>query len=218
MTDEQFHEFHLDGKQMVFLFMASTVVAVVIFLCGVMVGRGVRGSKDLQAAQATASSSFAPLPEHNAPSDPTLVDEALPDPVVEPVSPERAEGAAESPDSARSPAETAPREPVPSPRPTPGAKPSPPGRNTTGTAAVGTAPPADGYVVQVMAVAKQTDANARVRKLVAKGYRSFVSVGSSGTARYRVRVGPFATLSEAQSAQRRLEREEKFRGTWIPPR
>ena len=42
MSDEQFHEFHLDGKQMVFLFMASTVVAVVIFLCGVMVGRGVR--------------------------------------------------------------------------------------------------------------------------------------------------------------------------------
>jgi hypothetical protein len=38
MADEQFHEFHLDGKQMVFLFMATTVVAVVIFLCGVMVG------------------------------------------------------------------------------------------------------------------------------------------------------------------------------------
>ena len=45
MSDEQFHEFHLDGKQMVFLFMASTVVAVVIFLCGVMVGRGVRASR-----------------------------------------------------------------------------------------------------------------------------------------------------------------------------
>ena len=45
MSDEQFHEFHLDGKQMVFLFMASTVVAVVIFLCGVMVGRGVRTSR-----------------------------------------------------------------------------------------------------------------------------------------------------------------------------
>lgn len=43
MTDEGFHEIQLNGKQLVFLFMAATVVAVVIFLCGVMVGRGVRG-------------------------------------------------------------------------------------------------------------------------------------------------------------------------------
>jgi len=41
MQDEGFHEIQLNGKQLVFLFMAATVVAVVIFLCGVMVGRGV---------------------------------------------------------------------------------------------------------------------------------------------------------------------------------
>ena len=41
MQDEAFHEIQLNGKQLVFLFMAATVVAVVIFLCGVMVGRGV---------------------------------------------------------------------------------------------------------------------------------------------------------------------------------
>ena len=41
MSDEGFHEIELKGKQLVFLFMAATVVAVVIFLCGVMVGRGV---------------------------------------------------------------------------------------------------------------------------------------------------------------------------------
>ena len=41
MQDEGFHEIQLNGKQLVFLFMAGTVVAVVIFLCGVMVGRGV---------------------------------------------------------------------------------------------------------------------------------------------------------------------------------
>jgi len=42
MNDEAFHEIQLNGKQLVFLFMAATVVSVVIFLCGVMVGRGVR--------------------------------------------------------------------------------------------------------------------------------------------------------------------------------
>ena len=41
MADEGIHEIQLKGKQLVFLFMAATVVAVVIFLCGVMVGRGV---------------------------------------------------------------------------------------------------------------------------------------------------------------------------------
>jgi hypothetical protein len=41
MSDDGFHEIQLNGKQLVFLFMAATVVAVVIFLCGVMVGRGV---------------------------------------------------------------------------------------------------------------------------------------------------------------------------------
>ncbi|MFB3854240.1 MAG: SPOR domain-containing protein [Vicinamibacterales bacterium] len=42
MADDGFHEIQLNGKQLVFLFMATTVVAVVIFLGGVMVGRGVR--------------------------------------------------------------------------------------------------------------------------------------------------------------------------------
>ncbi len=41
MQDDAFHEIQLNGKQLVFLFMAATVVAVVVFLCGVMVGRGV---------------------------------------------------------------------------------------------------------------------------------------------------------------------------------
>jgi hypothetical protein len=41
MSDEGLHEIQLNGKQLVFLFMTATVVAVVIFLCGVMVGRGV---------------------------------------------------------------------------------------------------------------------------------------------------------------------------------
>src|SRR6186997_564771 len=42
MPDQEVHEIQLNGKQLVFMFMAATVVSVVIFLCGVMVGRGVR--------------------------------------------------------------------------------------------------------------------------------------------------------------------------------
>lgn len=43
--EDGFHEIQLNGKQLVFLFMAATVASVVIFLCGVMVGRGVRAER-----------------------------------------------------------------------------------------------------------------------------------------------------------------------------
>ena len=40
--DDGVREIHLSGKPLVFLFMAVTVASVVIFLCGVLVGRGVQ--------------------------------------------------------------------------------------------------------------------------------------------------------------------------------
>jgi pyruvate/2-oxoglutarate dehydrogenase complex dihydrolipoamide acyltransferase (E2) component len=55
-TDDGFHEIQLNGKQLVFLFMAVTVVSVVIFLCGVLVGRGVpvdRAAAPIEAQAAT---------------------------------------------------------------------------------------------------------------------------------------------------------------------
>jgi cell division septation protein DedD len=66
MADEGLHEIQLNGKQLVFLFMASTVVAVVIFLCGVMVGRGVRVQRPADAIEASV----------DAASDPTVVTQA----------------------------------------------------------------------------------------------------------------------------------------------
>ena len=52
MTDQEYREIQLSGKQIVFLFMSLVVVAVVIFLLGVSVGRGVRTAGD--AAQGAA--------------------------------------------------------------------------------------------------------------------------------------------------------------------
>ena len=40
MSDQGFREIQLSGKQLVFLFMATVVVAVTVFLLGVSVGRG----------------------------------------------------------------------------------------------------------------------------------------------------------------------------------
>ena len=72
-ADDGFHEIQLNGKQLVFLFMAATVVSVVIFLCGVLVGRGVRTERT--AAQVAALSE-APNPEI-LPSAPVSTPQAL---------------------------------------------------------------------------------------------------------------------------------------------
>ena len=45
MTDDESRGVHLSDKQLVFVFMAGTVVAVVVFLFGVLVGRGVQQAR-----------------------------------------------------------------------------------------------------------------------------------------------------------------------------
>src|SRR5688572_13498312 len=68
-ADEGFHEIQLSGKQLVFLFMATTVVAVVIFLCGVLVGRGVRAERAPGGdASATSAAVLPPVGGDAAPS------------------------------------------------------------------------------------------------------------------------------------------------------
>ncbi|MDE3153945.1 MAG: SPOR domain-containing protein [Acidobacteriota bacterium] len=82
MSDEQFREIQLNGKQLVFLFMAATVVSVVIFLCGVLVGRGVRAQ-----TEATADAAVTTAPGPGAPPG-SMAQAATPDvPVTEPVAP-----------------------------------------------------------------------------------------------------------------------------------
>jgi DedD protein len=68
MSDEGVHEIQLNGKQLVFMFMAVTVVAVVIFLCGVMVGRGVRAPRATELAGATIETPIDPTAPVQTPS------------------------------------------------------------------------------------------------------------------------------------------------------
>src|SRR5262245_14813203 len=92
--DEGFHEIQLNGKQVVFLFMAATVVSVVIFLCGVLVGRGVRADRTLMTDAAPANDvveTTPPAPVQPAPAPtptPTAADPrvAAPPPGVDDLS------------------------------------------------------------------------------------------------------------------------------------
>lgn len=75
-SDEGVREIQLNGKQLVFLFMAVTVVSVVIFLCGVLVGRGVQRRTTLVDAPSVSAPDDAGLAADAAapaPTGPTTV-------------------------------------------------------------------------------------------------------------------------------------------------
>jgi cell division septation protein DedD len=68
LDEDGFHEIQLSGKQLVFLCMATTVVSIVIFLCGVLVGRGVRPVEPVAEAAAITSPEPVPPPAEPAPA------------------------------------------------------------------------------------------------------------------------------------------------------
>ena len=210
MADEQFHEFQLDGKGLVFLFMATTVVLVVVFLCGVMVGRGARTPRAVVQAEAAAPA-----------DDPTVSFESEPTETAPPLQDDASAGpeTLTYPDrlSASTPPPETLSEPVAPARVTEPPPPPPPQSD-----AAAAAPPAftrasagRGFEVQVMSVTRRAEADSVAKRLAAKKYPSFVSPAPDG--RFRVRVGPYPDRKEAVSVASRLEKEEKFTSPWLVP-
>jgi cell division septation protein DedD len=208
MSDEQFHEFHLDGKQMVFLFMASTVVAVVIFLCGVMVGRGVRANKGAETLEASAGVLAGPGAD--------VSETAELAPAVAP---------ATTPDDARASEVAASEKPALDEAPPPVDEAAPPPKiEDTPRAAAKQSPPATeaspepqgtGYAVQVATVQKRADADTEVKELKARGYDAFVLPAPKSKPGFRVRVGKFKTYDEAKAAKQRLQKIKKYHDAWV---
>ncbi len=235
MSDDAFHEIQLNGKQLIVLFIAATAVSVVIFLCGVMVGRGVRpikadaGQVDLPpsavappgpvaapppsvGAASRAASKTAPVPEASAEDDKSVVsglqndnlhDETLGSDKKKPAPPKSAEAVKSIP--APAPKETAAKAPEkpapPSPAPAPA---GPPSTVTSG-----------GFAVQLTALRERSEADAIVKRLVAKGYPAFVLNPLPGKPPvYRVQVGRYTERAEADRIAVRLQKEEQF-SPWV---
>jgi cell division septation protein DedD len=234
IPDDGFHEIQLNGKQLVFLFMAATVVSVVIFLCGVLVGRGVRAERAVAAA---ATEVEVPAPDASSPasdgaaavtaeSDPTA---AAPPPTVddlsyfnrleEPGQPAEtlkpAKPTAAAPLAARAaPREAEPKAVVPAPAPARAAstrrepEPPPPAASAPRPS---TPAPAGTYTVQVAALNVRSEADAIAKRFVDKGYAAYVVSPSQGTpAIYRVRIGSFKTRREADTVAAKLQKEERL--------
>lgn len=62
----------------------------------------------------------------------------------------------------------------------------------------------NGYFVQVAAVSRQEDADALVEALKKKQYPAFIPSNATGDKFYRVQVGPFADIKDAELMRGRL--------------
>jgi cell division protein FtsN len=149
MAEDGFREIQLNGKQIVFLFMATAVVAVVIFLSGVMVGRGVRAEKGALGEADTLTS--PPAARGGTEPQPTgaVSTSTLPPAQGQAASDElsyynRLE-AAGAPTETLKPTSTEPAPPVAEPHTRPGGRetPAPPVPAPPAAAAKQPAPPAD---------------------------------------------------------------------------
>jgi len=209
------------AKQVVFLFMAATVVAVVVFLCGVLVGRGVPLGEGLTVSGSAIES---------------VGGDDLPPPTLSTPSDEPSAAAGESGDltyfrrlsegepeletlpESEDAAAALPAPPVDAPGVDGGVadlnRSAPPTVDTTPSStpvAPTPTPSAGDFSVQVAALRSLESAQQIANQLVAKGYPATVVSPETGNPvkLFRVRVGPY-DRTEAERISGRLETEEQF--------
>jgi cell division septation protein DedD len=232
MADQEYREIQLSGKQIVFLFMSLVVVAVVIFLLGVSVGRGVRGPESVETAQGAAPGdtigTVTPPPTQTNPGD--LKYHSM-------LQGQPPSGGAANPAPAEPPATPPTTEPVPKePQPPPGAAPPEAGRGTAappqqqqqqqppppqppaaqtrsgGARSSEPATPAaaksGGWMVQVGAFKSRENAESLVAQLKRRGHAAVIIRSTAPNAPHLVRVGPFADRAAADKAAAALAREQ----------
>src|SRR5262245_52347147 len=186
--------------------MAATVVSVVIFLCGVLVGRGVRverASVDVPPANVVSD---ATPPPHSAPptppgSDPTAA--AVPPPAVDELSyfnrlekptaqQEQLKSTPDRPAAAGRAAAAPPPAPAAPAPPREVPKPAEPPRPAPAADVPASEPAGQGFAVQIAALNVRSEADAIAKRLSSKGYSAYVLAPANGTAAvFRVRVGKF---------------------------
>jgi len=205
--DGAYYEVQLNNKQLVFFFMAALAIAVVVFLCGVMVGRGVRDATLAVAQNDIAAGTLpkaSPTPRATSvAARPTLdyTPRLESDDVPKRLEPMRST----SPETTAS---VTPRETAPAPRPSvpeTASAPPPAARRASTLGADSGA-----FTIQVVALTTEDAAQSLLSRLKGKNYRAYLEAGSDAGL-HRVRVGRFATRAEAETVAAKLRDEEKFR-------
>ena len=209
-TEDGFHEIQLSGKQLVFLFMLTTVVLVVTFLSGVLVGRAV-GTED-RLPEETVVATEGPVDPVDV-SEPTPSERlkahdglqgstttgteppATPEPTPPPPDP-----VSEVPEPEQKPALEQKQKPEPKAEPQkPDARPA---------ADVPTSGRPGTWFLQVSALSTRSAAADMVRSLAGKGYPAYMQEPGRGDKYFRVRIGRYRDRNEAEAVAARLKKQE----------
>jgi cell division septation protein DedD len=179
-------EVSLDSKQIFFLFFGGAIVACLVFVLGVMVGRRLEGREKIarKATTSAASDPLAALDEMGADDE---------EPVPAPVHPPTMAADVPAPPAIAAP--TPAPAPAPSPAPTPAPKPAADDTH---------------YTLQISSFEDKVEADALVAKLEAAGLKPFVAtsdVKGKGTF-YRVRVGDYGSKGDASAAKADFEKKQ----------
>ncbi len=225
MAESGVREIQLSGKQLVFLFMASVVLVVVVFLLGVSVGRGARQSRPGPASgDRCGRSTPDPAPIAAPPGTPASAsDLSYHERLSGAAGPAKRADAGAGPGSAATPPATpvtttsAPASSAETPRASDPAPPAPPTASgqtpvpaeaaTTKTPPSSKPPlaPPGSWFVQVESYRSKDLADALVAKLKTKGYDAFIVDVPKPL--LHVRVGPYPQRSVADGVAVQLKKD-----------
>jgi cell division septation protein DedD len=214
MAESGIREIQLSGKQLVFLFMASVVLVVVVFLLGVSVGRGARVTTGAAAATELVATTEAPIVA--PPGTPaSAADLTYHDRLPGSGGPAKRADAGAAPASATTSPPTPPAETPKASDPAPPATPAQGQTQAPAAAAASKTPPsstskppvapAGSWFVQVDSFRSRDNANALVAKLKGKGYDAFIVDVPKPL--LHVRVGPYPQRSAADGVVAQLKKD-----------
>lgn len=235
------YELKIEGGRLVLLGVGAVLTLVLVFLVGVLVGKGLWGAKGGSTAALLATAPASPAAEPTKPQYTFYKDLTRPDAEVQAVQPpaaERPETAAGTPVSApaaavASPAPTAPAAlPNLRPQPTAGAAVAPPPvspAKVESPAKLAPAPPAaqekpaspkveahlptPSFTVQVGSFRDRASADDQAKKIIGQGVGTqVVLVSVEGRTWYRVQVGRFDTRADAEAHYQKKLRPKGIQG------
>jgi len=199
-TAQQDTEITLGTGRMLAIFFAFVLVCAFFFAIGFSLGRrtSLAGAGGLLSASNTAPAAIVrpSAAKNDAPQATPQSSSSSGDfSFYKAVGEKNADAALTPPDSKAQPAASTAAAPTAE---------APPKAATDAAVAAVAASPVAGYYVQVAAVTRQEDANALVEALKRKQYPAFTANNPAADKFYRVQVGPYADLKDAEAMRARL--------------
>jgi len=223
--DDYYYEIQLTNKQLVFYFMAGASGLILSFLAGIMVGRGVDATPEVQAASgrpaiedriitedpppSTAASKAAQPEEMTYARDLEREKPISSAPVPAPVA-ETKKGSVTIPVATLPPASGRRQGPDPLALP-PTSGPRPSTATTTASAPPAAEPSSGAFTIQVGAYKEKAYADQQVGNLKKKGYAAYVVSPDGADSLFNVRVGSFGSQAAAEKVKTQLIGGEKLK-------